>query len=180
MKLCSFSVNFKIWCKLSRSLLVSSQIPKRLIFEVETFSTQVNTAESVSNLVTDALNQVFNKQTSSLWLAAIINGFWLIWHFRNLATFDDTPPVFFTILRQLWAFLREVDKNNSGSSLNSMKDFHILRQLGLRAQPFRVSRIIGISWKPPALGWLNVDMDDSTLGAPGSAGSGGIFRTSRG
>ncbi|WCJ18474.1 Retrovirus-related Pol polyprotein from type-1 retrotransposable element R2 [Euphorbia peplus] len=144
------------------------------------FGVQINTTGSISFLVSEALNHKFSKQISLLWLAAILNGFWLLWHFRNLAIFEDIPPVLYNLLRQLWAFLREIDKNNSCSSSNSMKDFHVLRQLGLSVRPSRAPKIIGISWKPPSSGWLKVNTDGSALGAPSSAGSGGIFRTSRG
>ncbi|WCJ36046.1 hypothetical protein M5689_017268 [Euphorbia peplus] len=144
------------------------------------FGATINTTGTIFSLIEDALQRTFSKQVALLWLAAILQGLWLIWHSRNLAIFEDTPPIFFNLLRQLWAFLCEIDKSNSSSSSNALQDFHVLHQLGISARPCRAPKIIGVRWKPPTSGWLKINTDGSALGAPGRAGSGGIFRTARG
>ena len=67
------------------------------------------------------------------------------------------------------------EKMNSNYS-----DLRIIRALGIQAIPRRAPVIKSVNWTPPPPGWIKVNTDGSSLGAPGPSGCGGIFRTYRG
>ena len=63
---------------------------------------------------------------------------------------------------------------------NKLEDFLILHDLGINGKLAPSPSIIPVSWNPPPLGWLKVNIDGAAKGALGHAGCGGIFCTCRG
>ena len=63
---------------------------------------------------------------------------------------------------------------------SNYSDLRIIRALGIQAIPRRAPVIKSVNWTPPPPGWIKVNTDGSSLGAPGPSGCGGIFRTYRG
>ena len=63
---------------------------------------------------------------------------------------------------------------------NSLNELQILSSLRIRGVPRKAPSIVSISCHPPPSGWIKANTDGSSLGSPGAAGSGGIFRTARG
>ena len=47
---------------------------------------------AVLDLWQNAMKVSFGSQLQGLWRASIVSVFWVLWYFRNRATFDDRIP----------------------------------------------------------------------------------------
>lgn len=63
---------------------------------------------------------------------------------------------------------------------NRIEDLLIFRQVRVSGRPRKTPKIHPVSWLLPSAGWIKINIDGAERGAPGIAGGGGIFCTSRG
>ena len=98
---------------------------------------------------------------------------------RNYARFQDKIDVSRVILviKDLTCLVR-----NSSKALmnNELLDFNMIKVFGINTRIGKILHPFPIRWEFPSLGWVKINIDETTKGYPGLATCGGIFRGSVG
>ena len=76
--------------------------------------------------------------------------------------------------------MKDANSLISGVARNLQDDLLILHNIGVPGKYPSSPSFIEVSWNLPPPGWLKVNIDGSSKGAPGVFGCGGIFKNCRG
>ncbi|PON97562.1 Ribonuclease H-like domain containing protein [Trema orientale] len=141
-----------------------------------TFEVDINVSMGIANIIIQAMWISFSPQISTRWKSTVITTILSIWHARNHILFEDLFILVHSTLAYIWA----ANNTDIGGMHNSQRDVVLLNGLYLTGRPSCAPRISSVHWNPPSAGWLNVNMDESSLGQLGFSSCGGVFRNSRG
>ncbi|KAH6796697.1 hypothetical protein C2S52_021251 [Perilla frutescens var. hirtella] len=67
-------------------------------------------------------------------------------------------------------------RGNGGTMHNDVNDLVILKALKVKPRPAPPRSPIPVFWRPSTTGWIKINTDRSSQGAPGSLATGGVFR----
>jgi ribonuclease HI len=107
----------------------------------------------------------------------ILNTIWLC---RNNLRFNNIKPNFNSITSSIIANVSLVGNYSKLVAGPSISDFEIMKFFKIDIHHPRLARIIEVLWSPPLVGWFKCNTDGTSLGNPGSAACGGLFRNRRG
>ncbi|KAH6808270.1 hypothetical protein C2S51_029378 [Perilla frutescens var. frutescens] len=71
-------------------------------------------------------------------------------------------------------------RGNKGFMWNDVKDLVTLKALNVPLRPSPLKNMVSVIWRPPPSGWIKINTDGSSQGAPGKMATGGVFRHSDG
>ncbi|KAK2649696.1 hypothetical protein Ddye_017185 [Dipteronia dyeriana] len=145
-----------------------------------TFGHKIKLDGTCLDLWQEAMRVVFSTQLKTLWQVSIITVFWVVWFFRNQATFEGGKIVFVDALSLLWRSVREANSLQSGTMKNSVDELQILQRLHVSGRPLKAPHVLEVNWCPPSSGCLKVNTDGAAFGSPGLAGCAEVFRTCKG
>jgi ribonuclease HI len=122
----------------------------------------------------------WNPQCKISIIAAVIFILNSIWLCRNNSRFKNIRPSFSSIISSLIANVSLVGNCSKLSAGPSITDFEILKFFKIDIHHPRPPKVIEVLWSPPLHGWLKCNTDGTSLGNPGPAACGGVFRNHRG
>jgi ribonuclease HI len=120
----------------------------------------------------------WSPQSKTTLAAAIINLLNTIWFARNQLRFSDKLITWRTAISMIIASSSLTGNNTSKSSTTSMRDFTLLKQFNVNIHHSRAPYSREILWHPPLLNWVKCNTDGASVGNPGNASCGGVFRDS--
>jgi hypothetical protein len=118
----------------------------------------------------------WSPQSKTTLAAAIVNLLNTIWFARNQLRFSDKLITWRTAISMIIASTSLTGNNTSKSSTNSMRDFTLLKQFNVNIHHSRAPYSREILWHPPLLNWVKCNTDGASVGNPGNASCGGVFR----
>ncbi|KAH6760822.1 hypothetical protein C2S51_017771 [Perilla frutescens var. frutescens] len=71
-------------------------------------------------------------------------------------------------------------QGDRGFMQNDVANLVILKKLHVAPRPASAHLPILVSWRPPPLGWIKINTDGSSQGAPGIMCTGGVFKRTDG
>jgi ribonuclease HI len=110
--------------------------------------------------------------------AAIINLLNTIWFARNQWRFKDKLISWRSAISMIIASSSMTGNNTKKCSSNSMRDFTLLKRFNVIIHCPRPPSYRDILWTPPLLNWIKCNTDGASIGNPGNASCGGVFRDS--
>jgi ribonuclease HI len=122
----------------------------------------------------------WNPQCKISIIAAVIFILNSIWLCRNNSRFKNIRPSFSSIISSLIANVSLVGNCSKLSAGPSITDFEILKFFKIDIHHPRPPKVIEVLWSLPLHGWLKCNIDGTSLGNPGPAACGGVFRNHRG
>jgi ribonuclease HI len=135
------------------------------------------------NSIIDVLqvtNRGWSPQCKLVITSAILNIVNLIWISRNNLRFNDVKPSWNSVTSLIIAHVSLAGNQTVLSTGSSIVDFQILKAFKVNNHPPHAPRIIEVIWHPPIIGWLNCNIDGSSLGNPDSSTYNGVFRNFNG
>jgi hypothetical protein len=122
----------------------------------------------------------WNPQCKISITAAIIYILNTIWLCRNNLRFNNIKPNLNSITSSIIANVSLVGNYSKLVVGPSISDFEILKFFKIVIHHPRPARIIEVLWSPPLVGWFKCNTDGTSMGNPGLAACGGLFRNHRG
>jgi ribonuclease HI len=120
----------------------------------------------------------FPPQSKITLAAAIINLLNTIWFARNQLRFKDKLISWRSAISMIIASTSMAGNNTKKCSSNSMRDFTLLKKFNVNIHRPRAPYSRDILWNPPLLNWVKCNTDGASIGNPGTASCGGVFRDS--
>ncbi|XP_042518589.1 ABC transporter C family member 3-like [Macadamia integrifolia] len=97
-----------------------------------------------------------------------------LWRERNNRVYEGVERI--TKYTSLMV-IEEIRRNAPiAKGVNSLVDLECCKRLGLSIQKDNRRHILEVYWCKPPINWIKLNFDGSSLGNPGHAGAGGIFR----
>ncbi|KAH6818323.1 hypothetical protein C2S51_001926 [Perilla frutescens var. frutescens] len=152
----------------------------RWIFDI--FHIEEIYAYSIHEAYVQFMNCTFSSQLLMLWKTIVVTAIWSLWTFRNKAIYEELVPTPYIIISAIRVLLRELAfmRGRRGFMKNNVGDLLTLKALKVNPCPAPPQQIISVSWRPPPTGWIKINTDGSSRGAPGVMATGGVFRRSDG
>jgi ribonuclease HI len=113
-------------------------------------------------------------------IAAIINLINTIWFVRNQARFNDKIISWRSAISSIITSTSLTGNNTCKSSSNSIRDFIFLKKFNICINQPKIPSLGEILWPPPLQNWLKCNIDGASIGNPGVASCGGVFRDANG
>ena len=101
----------------------------------------------------------------------------VIWFSRNKRVFEGVSTSFISAKASVWASMKGAGNFNIGIVQNTVEEFTIIRNLGVKGYYKNSPVITEVRWCFLPRGWIKLNIDGSALGSPSLGGCGGIFRT---
>ncbi|XP_058080640.1 uncharacterized protein LOC131228795 [Magnolia sinica] len=119
--------------------------------------------------------------TNSAPFRAIIPCFilWELWRARNSSKFDNSNPSLVSIILRTAGWVNWIVRtwNLRARNLGISRDFSSL-EISAHLRVFHATQVV--HWKRPSPGWVKLNVDGSSRGNPGMAGSGGVYKGENG
>jgi ribonuclease HI len=109
-------------------------------------------------------------------VAAITNLLYTIWFARNQLRFSDKVISWKNAISIIITSTSITGNNTKKVSSNSLRDFSFLKFFNITIHTPRVPCLKEVIWMPPALNWIKCNTDGASIGNPGLASCGGVFR----
>ncbi|KAF6135534.1 hypothetical protein GIB67_015387 [Kingdonia uniflora] len=110
-----------------------------------------------------------------LWVNGVLACIQSIWLCRNKITHNEPVPTLrqtkYNILKAIYESL-----NSIGSMRNNQNELGLLFRPQVPLKPRKPPRIRPCTWELPCLNEVKINCDGSSLGNPGNAGTGAVFR----
>jgi len=119
----------------------------------------------------------WSPQCKVVIVAALINLLNTIWYARNQARFNDKIITWQSAISLIIANTSLSGNNTCKTSINSIRDFTILKHFKVTIRHPRAPIIKEVLWNPPLLKWTKCNTDGASNGNPGNSSCGGIFRS---
>jgi len=126
----------------------------------------------------NVIDKADSPQCKIVMLAAIINSFHTIWFCRNQMRFNDKVINIRSALNLIIAGTSLSGNLTSLTASSSMSDFSFLKHFDVTIKPPKPQTIKEVIWNPPIFNWIKCNTDGASLGNPGQAACGGLFRNS--
>lgn len=120
----------------------------------------------------------WSPQCKLVIISAIINCFNTIWFCRNQRRFQDKIINLRTAKSLIISNTNMSGNLTKLSARSSITEFVILKHFDVNINPPKHQIIKEIIWSPPLVDWVKCNSDGASLGNPGAAACGGIFRNS--
>ncbi|XP_026383352.1 uncharacterized protein LOC113278832 [Papaver somniferum] len=111
-----------------------------------------------------------------LWLVANLAITMELWKTRNRNYFDDAPVNWLGFKGRVYQTIRDNSSRMKGNMHNTQGDLRILNYFRVQHRSCKVNIPMEISWTPPNPDEILICCDGASMGNPGQAGSGVIFR----
>ncbi|KAF1862973.1 hypothetical protein Lal_00018817 [Lupinus albus] len=125
-------------------------------------------------------NDQWSSQVKNVVTTAIIHTINTVWFCKNSERFENKAISFLQAISRIKAATSLSGNSSKLMTNNSVSNFVILRQISVKQNFQRAPRIKEVIWLAPLYGWIKINSDGATQGAPGLADGGGIFRDYQG
>jgi hypothetical protein len=109
-------------------------------------------------------------------LAAVINILNIIWFCRNQQRFNNKKINVRSTINLIISATTLTGNNSKYAANSSIEDFVLLNAFSVKIKYGRASRIKEVIWQPPMFYWIKCNKDGASMGNPGLASCGGIYR----
>ncbi|XP_042508160.1 uncharacterized protein LOC122084146 [Macadamia integrifolia] len=120
-----------------------------------------------------------NLTFSTVWLCGFILIPYAVWMERNARYHDGAALHYKHIFARVKGEICMISSVHLGKPL-SIPDLICARRIGIPRVTRTRREIIEVRWCLPFPGWIKLNTDGCSLGNPGKAGAGGIFRNEKG
>lgn len=100
-------------------------------------------------------------------LAAVINVFWMIWHYRNKLRFENRKTTFHQVINLIVAQVSMIENFSRGTMSSSVSELSILRAFSVSGHMSLPPTITKVTWLPPPCNWIKCNLDGAACGVPG-------------
>ncbi|XP_042986314.1 uncharacterized protein LOC122314764 [Carya illinoinensis] len=101
---------------------------------------------------------------------------WRLWRRRCLARMEGSLESYDTVIKSISFWVRSLGLMGDKYYNLCRFDGMILEALRIRLVPLKERTCKVVQWHKPPLGWFKLNIDGSSLGNPGSCGTGGVIR----
>ncbi|XP_026443907.1 uncharacterized protein LOC113344070 [Papaver somniferum] len=119
-----------------------------------------------------------SRMIKDLWLVANLAITTELWKTRNRNYFDNAPVTWLGFKGRVYQIIRDNSSRMKGHMHNTQDDLRILNYFRVQHRSCKINIPVEISWTPPNPEEILICCDGASLGNPGQAGSGVIFRDS--
>ncbi|XP_019432113.1 PREDICTED: uncharacterized protein LOC109339159 [Lupinus angustifolius] len=142
------------------------------------FSIKLN-LNFIKDLVLSCRNQ-FSRQLQEVLLICVVHKISTIWFCKSQNRFQDIGVSLNLAISRIKRDTSLSGNYSLASASPTIKDLSILKQFKITVNYNKAPKITKVTWMPPSLGWVKVNIDGATFGYPGHVGGDGIFRDHNG
>lgn len=113
-------------------------------------------------------------------LAEVINILNTIWFCRNQHRFNNKKINVRSTINLIISATALTGNNSRLAANSSIEDFLLLNAFSVKINHGRAPRIKEVIWQPPVFNWIKCNVDGASVGNPGAASCGGIYRDKNG
>jgi len=108
-------------------------------------------------------------------LSAIVNILNIIWLCRNQLRFADKIN-FRSVINHIITNTAMSGNHSKCAANSTIADFVLLKAFSVKINYGNAPKIKEVLWQPPVFNWIKCNIDGASIGNPGPASCGGIFR----